>query len=460
MHRREFLTATAAAALALPATTSATAAAQEPGERPQQDDSVKVLNPRNRVPVGLIVDDSTCLVNLAHFGIPHFAEVYPDRYRQDWRRLPREIPDSFVRTFADWCRDRGVKGKYSIVPYPACVGWVDRDMPGWPRRQLLDSIALVRDEMTADWDIHPEMISHTFAIDTRTGRPYPHRTADYLENTGFSVGKSADQLADYMAYALRILKNAGFRCEGVTTPGGFGNRSRVALARGTMEACRDVFAAEIPHYFRHLYTDERSVAPRVEYAGGLNSDDPRCVVSIIGCTGDWFGGWDGLNAGSADQFITASLQSGRMVDVIQRGEPALMVCHWPGMYFNGQLTGFRIFQTVVDRLQQRFDNLIWMKLSSLARYWAARELTAIQRDGHRITLQAPFATEDYTLQLPADMPRPIVLTHNQTKTRLAEITSPKELRTGTCLRTAERTLVCIPLRRGRSVLEADSSDGA
>lgn len=89
-----------------------------------------MLNPYNRVPVSLIIDDSTCLVNMAHYGIPQFAEVYPDQYRQDWRKLPREIPDSFVREFGEWCLENGVKGKYSIVPYPACTGWVSRFIPG------------------------------------------------------------------------------------------------------------------------------------------------------------------------------------------------------------------------------------------------------------------------------------------------------------------------------------------
>ena len=124
--------------------------------------------------------------------------------------------------------------------------------------------------MMPHWDIHPEMVSHTWAIDTRTGRPYPERTAAFMENWGFSVGKSADQLGDYLAYALKILKNAGLACEGITTPGGFGNRVLPELAQATLEACRDVFQAEIPHYFRHLFTDERSVAPRVEYARGLD----------------------------------------------------------------------------------------------------------------------------------------------------------------------------------------------
>ena len=92
--------------------------AQIPGDRPAQDKSVRVLDPQMRVPVSLIIDDSTCLVNLAHFGMPQFAEVWPDRseYQKPWRKMPREIPDAFVRKFGEWCREHGVKGKYSIVP--------------------------------------------------------------------------------------------------------------------------------------------------------------------------------------------------------------------------------------------------------------------------------------------------------------------------------------------------------
>ena len=258
-----------------------------------------MLNPCGRVPMSMIIDDSTCLVNLAHFGIPQFAEVFPDNYKQDWRKLPREIPDSFVRKFGQWCREHGIKGKYSIVPYPACVGWLDRDVPGWSRKELVESIRLVRELMMPDWDIHPEMVSHTWVIDTKTGRPYPERTQRFMENWGWTDGKSADEIANYMSYALRILKNVGLECEGITTPGGFGNQVLPELSQATLQACRDVFKTEIPHYFRHLFTDDQSVAPRVEYASGLDGPDPKCVVSIIGCTGGWFGGWDGLERGSA-----------------------------------------------------------------------------------------------------------------------------------------------------------------
>jgi hypothetical protein len=426
--------------------------AQEPGERPKRPEGVKVLNPRSRIPVSLIIDDSTCLVNLAHFCIPQFAEVFPDQYKQPWKTLPREIPDTFVRTFGEWCHERGVRGKYSIVPSPACVGWVDRDLPGWSKRELRDSLELVRTLMMPNWDIHPEMVTHTWVIDTKTGRPYPERSERFMENWGWSVGKSADELAEYLAYALRIVKNAGLTCDGVTTPGGFGNRSLAALSRGTLDACRDVFGAEIPHYFRHLYTDDQSVAPRVEFASGIGGPNPRCVVSIIGCTGDWFGGWDGLTRGSVDQFITEDGKGGRLPEVIHRGEPTILVGHWPGFYFNGEEVGFKIFREVVSRLTNHFDNLIWMKLSEIARYWAARELTKIERlaENQAISLRAPFACPEFTLDFASTGLGALEQVVEGRRQPLLEIQKLSQLKAGTYLRTDDRLKVCVNLPRGDS----------
>jgi hypothetical protein len=421
-----------------------------PGERPQQADSVTVLNPLDRVPVSLIIDDSTCLVNMAHFGIPQFHEVFPDRYTQAWKTLPREIPDAFVRKFGEWCHDHGVKGKYTIVPYPACVGWLDRGLPGWSHQELKDSLNLVRTEITPDWDIHPEMVSHTRVIDTKTGRPYPEPSEYYMENWRWTDGKSVDELADYISYALRILKNVDLPCEGMTTPGGFGYGALPELAQATLESCRDVFKAEIPHYFRHVFTDERSVAPRVEYASGLNGDDPRCVVSIIGCTDDWFGGWDGLTPGSVDHLITEDLKAGRLPEVIRRGEPAILVCHWPGIYFNGEEVGFNIFKEAVRRLHAGFDNLIWMKLSEIARYWAARELTRIVRDAGKVTFHASFASPRFTVSI---MTRPDAIPALAVKGEsvpLKQVTERLKLETGTWVRNMQGVTVCFDLPKGES----------
>ncbi len=455
--RRTFLQGSAAA-LATGALGSfdSHAVAQVPGLRPERVDGITVINPEGRVPLSFIIDDSTCLVNLAHFCIPQFAEVFPDRYLQDWRKLPREIPDSFVREFGEWCHEHKVKGKYSIVPYPACVGWVDREMPGWTKKELQNSLQLVRDLMLPDWDIHPEMITHTWAINTTTGRPFEERNEQTMENWGFSVGKSVDEIANYMSYALKILKNAGLPCEGVTTPGGFGNKVLPNLSQATLQSCRDVFGAEIPHYFRHLYDKgERSVAPRVEYATGISGDNAKCAVSIIGCTGDWFGGWDGLTPGNVNQFISADGTGGRLPEVIDRGEPAILVCHWPGIYYNGERIGFNIFKEIVKRLDAKYGSgLIWMKLSEIARYWAAKELTRISREKNVISLFAPFASPRFTLEIAekGGNKSPLNLKHKDQVTELKVVDQLDKLVSGTMHRSAGKITACLDLPKGTSEL--------
>jgi hypothetical protein len=412
---------------------------------------VEILNPYNRVPISLIIDDSTCLVNMAHFGIPQFAEVFPDQYKQDWRKLPREIPDSFVREFGEWSQENGIKGKYSIVPFPACTGWINRFIPGWTKKELEDSLALVRNLIVPNWDIHPEMVSHTRVIDIKTGKPYPYATPDFMENWEWSQTKSADELAAYQTYALNILKEAGLPCEGLTTPGGYGGRNQDNLALSTLQAVQEVYGAGIPHYFRDLYTEKgKSVKPLVLYPSDLNSANPKCVVSIIGCTEDWFGGWDGLTPGSADKLITEDLLSGRMVEVIESNEPAIMVCHWPGIYFNGGRTGFNILKEVVKRLNQKYDHLLWMKLNEIARYWAARELTFITISGNKVILKAPFSANAFTIKLNFPIQNTGIKNEGEEPQPLFRVNDKKSIKSNSWYSDMSTTILCFELKKGSS----------
>jgi hypothetical protein len=420
---------------------------QDKGDRPKQEGAT-VLTPGARVPVSLLVDDSTCLVNLAHFCIPQFAHVKPNEVKQDWRKLPREIPDAFVRKFGEWCRENGVKGKYSVIPFPACVGWIDREMPGWTRKELDASLALLRDFMSKDWDFTPEMVTHTRVIDTKTGKPYETYDLNFMENWEWSQKRSVDELADYIAYALRPLKNAGLPCGGVTSPGGFGGKNLANYSQAVLQAQRDVFKTEIPFYLKKVYTDQRSPAPEVLYASGLEGDDPKAVVSVIGCTSDWFGGWDGLEAGSVDKFITEDLKGGRLPEVISKGDPAVLVCHWPGLYYNGEEVGFKIFQGVVKRLHAAYDNLVWMKFSELSRYWAAKELTRIEKAEKGVSLQAPFACPGFTLKIAGSgVPKGSA---NEQPLALKEVASPLKLTSGSWTRAADGVIVCFDLPKGAS----------
>ncbi len=449
--RRNFLqtAAMAAAAASLPPLF-----AQEKGDRPPAaPEGVQVLNPRGRVPVGLIIDDSTCLVNLNKFSMPQFDETFAGQspaYKQPWKDWPHEIPDRFTRKFAEWAAGAGVKGKWSVVPFPGCVGRLDRVLPGWSSTEVRESIAMVKEVIVPNFDIHPEMVTHTRVIDIKTGHPYPSPRPEFMENWAWTTGKSADEIGSYLAYALEILKNVGLTCEGVTTPGGFGSKARPQLSQASFEAVKHVYGAEIPHYFRDLHdSGDRSVAPRVERVSGLGTNDPRCVVSVVACTGDWTGGWDCTLPVGADRFISADGQRGRMVEVIERGEPAIILGHWTGIYFNGQELGLQILQEVVKRLHARFDHLIWMKLAELSRYWAARELTALSREGNTIRFFAPYGCPDFTVKLKG-IGRAVMRAGGK-ETALRKV-GLRNLEEGAFTNEGEWTTACFRLEKGDSVL--------
>ena len=451
LTRRQFLSAGAAAA----AGTAVLSARSSAGAAAETD--ITFLNPQGRVPLSFVIDDSTCLVNMGHFCTPQFAAAFPERdvYKRPWHKWPREIPDSFVREFGEWCADKGVKGKYSIVPNPACVGWLDRELPGWSRPQLLDSLKLVRDLMVPNWDIHPEMITHTRVIDLKTGRPFPEIGAATIENSWPRQKKSVDEIAEYIAYALRILKNCDLPCEGITTPGGFGNLVKPELSLAVGQAVRDVYSPEIVHYFKYVKSGSESTEPILEHLQGVGTDDVSFTVNVPAGTGDWFGGWQGADPSEGHRYCNDDATAGRMVELIERGQPAVMLCHWPGMYSNGTKEGFHDFQRVVTALADRFgDQTIWMKMSEMARYWAARRLTAVKHTDTGITLQAPYAAPDFTVQLGAAAAVPPAIRHQDQTKPLTEVKSPARLKSGTWMRNKSGITICFDLPKGTSEIIA------
>lgn len=419
---------------------------------------VEVALPRDRVPVSFVIDDSTCLVNMGHFCNPQFAAAWPDRaeYKKPWRDWPREIPDAFVREFGEWCDDHNVKGKYSIVPYPACVGWLDRDLPGWTRKELNQSLDLVRELMVPNWDIHPEMITHTRVINLKTGRPFDEISKATMENSFPQEKKSVDELAAYLAYALRILKNCGLPCEGVTTPGGFGNAVKAELPIAVHQAVRDVFGSELPHYFKYIETSG-STQPKLENLSGVGTDSVSVTANVLAGTGDWFGGWQGIRTVERNRYLSVDGQSGRMADLIRRREPAVMLCHWPGMYNNGTKVGFHAFQSIVKTIASVYgDQCVWMKLSEIGRYWTAKELTKITRVGDHLEFEAPFACQNFTLSIKNQTHRGVLFRHGAAEHAISPVANRAVLKSNFLVDRDGDLLICLDLPKGESQLSFDS----
>ena len=146
-----------------------------------------------------------------------------------------------------------------------------------------------------------------------------------------------------------------------------------------------------------------------------------------------------------------------MVDVIEQGEPAIMLCHWTGIYFHGEEVGFKIFQEVVRRLHAKYDHLIWMKLSEISRYWAAKELTGIESEAGALTMKAPFACPGFTLRVAGPAGGPPVLNHGARQKRLKQVANPKALEAGTWTKDSRGVIACFDLPKGKSTLDLASA---
>ena len=135
-----------------------------------------------------------------------------------------------------------------------------------------------------------------------------------------------------------------------------------------------------------------------------------------------------------------------MVDVIDSGEPAVMVCHWPGIYYNGEKVGFNILKEIKHRLDQKYNHLIWMKLSEISRYWAAKELTKISVEKTTVKLNAPFAAPDFTVKLNCEIKKPVI----KNDTPLLKVHKMSELKSGMFFTENRETLICFDLKKGET----------
>jgi hypothetical protein len=141
-----------------------------------------------------------------------------------------------------------------------------------------------------------------------------------------------------------------------------------------------------------------------------------------------------------------------MVELIERREPAVMLCHWPGLYSHGTRQGFLDFKRVVTALEQRFSKeTLWMKLSAIGRYWAAKALTKLSVDENRqLSIDAPLACPDFTLRINARPSMAPTLHAGPSATQLREVSSAEQLVENTFWADDEQIFACFALPKGMS----------
>ncbi len=442
MNRRRFLAAASLGGFGI-----APLLADPPGSGPSSALKVSFCNPLLRTPLSLIIDDSCPVINKAWYWIQQRHEWrlkhHPDSPPLGWEihydklpQMPKTVTASFAAKWGEWCGEQGIRGKFSLIPFPAGVGRIDRGFPGFPERDLSDWLRVAKETIRPNFDITPEMITHTRVVDLKTWQ----LTEDWEQEEWSDP--PLDSLTPYITRAMELLRNAGIACEGVTSPGGFGLKKEDAYARAVLDASMSVNNNPRPFYFLHLVTD-RMPELRIWHA---QTEKGVAVASIVGCAGDWFGA-TGYDTSDADLFITEDLERGRVPAVLKQELPCVLVGHWPCFSVNDEI-GFKVLRKLKSRLD-RYDpdrtKTIWMKNSEIGHYWMARQLSRISARQTVVRIETKFPTANCTVAI-----EPAARRVRIKNADLRPVQSRRDLRSGTFFVENKRTFAAFDLAAGRT----------
>jgi hypothetical protein len=400
----------------------------------------------DRVPLSLIIDDSTVLINLNYFWMRDRNLV--DGQNRRWEDVPVVHPESFTREFAEWCLENGVKGKFSVVPCPAALGRIDEGLPLFSRAQQESWLRMCRELIAPAFDITPEMITHTVVVDPKTLKPLESGIWEQYEWSTLPVDQE-EFVIEYIATACRILKNVGLTPEGVTSPGGFGGRTLEFYAKVTGIALREVTGNPTPYFFKRV--SDSPVETPVWYP---DREAGTAVGEIIASTGDWTGSWTGYGEVSVDRYITADLQGGRLPALINAGDPAVLCSHWQGFYgmHNDDRRGFNTLKAVVRRLKEldpKGERTQWRKCSEITNYACAREMAEVKVEGDTIRLDLPVLVPDFTLRLTDVEVRGVSVDSKP----LTQVFARSSFKSGTFFREGDITLLAFDPKQRRTTVQ-------
>ena len=305
----------------------------------------------SRVPAALMIDDGAP-VNLMYWHCT-------------WEPHVKLVPNRLAKEFADVCAAHGVKGKFSLPPMPAGLGFIDESLVGVCERRRSGFLEIVRGQIAPHFDITPELLTHLNAYD-------PHDGFQHVWEDAWVARASADQIADYIALALKLLARAGFKPNGVTSPWDTGSTNEKVYAEGVCRAIYRVQRRKSSWYFRAFAGDE-PLRPFVKWQDkkrGLK------IVSVPVNAGDVFWHTQYGSAAQAnrvaragvDQFLSADGKTGRIRELVDAGMPVTLATHWQSLFSNGRTAGLAGLRLLLERISRRFgDRIEWMRCSELAK---------------------------------------------------------------------------------------------
>ncbi|MFO0943998.1 MAG: hypothetical protein U0930_24950 [Pirellulales bacterium] len=124
------------------------------------------------------------------------------------------------------------------------------------------------------------------------------------------------------------------------------------------------------------------------------------------------------------------------------------------MYCNGNKSGFKQFQSSVRTLKSTYgEQTQWMKLSEIARYWAAKSWTRFKLDSDKLRIEAPISCANFTFQCDVDPGKLIAIHEDGSKLEFNEVRNKSQLHSGSWFESDQGLILCMNLPKGQSQIQ-------
>lgn len=278
------------------------------------------------------------------------------------------MPNTLARDFASLCEKFEVRGKFSVLPIPCCLGAIDEKLNRVPQRHLTGFLKIIRDRIAPRFDITPEILTHLAAYRMEKGG------FDHMYEDEWVARASVAEMTDYIALSLEILRDVGLPANGVTSPWNTGERNESDYAQAIGDAQWRIHQRAITWYFLHGLGDKPPRGPSISQQ---NSETGQVVVSIPANTNDPF--WDTQRpmsntrraaraaARAGVDRLLSNDGTGRITEIITQNCPVTILTHWQSLYSDGTCAGLWGLELLLGRLRKHYgDDLVWATCSEMA----------------------------------------------------------------------------------------------
>lgn len=87
------------------------------------------------IPLALIIDDPAPCINVYWWHVDERQKTGKPQAKSG-ERVVRDVPVAFAAELAEVLRRRGIKGKFSVLPYPAGLGSIAQGLQGYPQADV------------------------------------------------------------------------------------------------------------------------------------------------------------------------------------------------------------------------------------------------------------------------------------------------------------------------------------